>query len=104
MKDEQRYNKLTRLYQLRRKSISEEENLEKSRKWRTDNGAGDQYITITASPEFREVERLCEKARHDEAQALLLDRNKGRVERNFEIVRNLLAMDIPLVRLLRKRA
>jgi predicted phage gp36 major capsid-like protein len=28
------------------------------------------YYTITASSEFREMERLWEKARHDEAQAL----------------------------------
>jgi hypothetical protein len=30
----------------------------------------DAYYTITASSEFRERERLWEKARHDEAQAL----------------------------------
>ena len=28
------------------------------------------YYSITASPEFHEIERLREKARHDEAQAL----------------------------------
>ena len=28
------------------------------------------YHSITASPEFQEIERLREKARHDEAQAL----------------------------------
>ena len=28
------------------------------------------YCKVTASPEFREVERMREKARHDEAQAL----------------------------------
>ncbi|MCL1918163.1 MAG: PD-(D/E)XK nuclease family transposase [Peptococcaceae bacterium] len=28
------------------------------------------YRSITASPEFQEIERLREKARHDEAQAL----------------------------------
>jgi dephospho-CoA kinase len=30
----------------------------------------DAYRHVSASPEFREVERLREKARHDEAQAL----------------------------------
>ena len=29
------------------------------------------YYSITASEEFREIERMREKARHDEAQALL---------------------------------
>ncbi len=35
------------------------------------------YRTITASPEFRELERLREKARHDEAQALYYAEQKG---------------------------
>ena len=35
------------------------------------------YYTITASPEFREIERLREKARHDEAQALHQAEQKG---------------------------
>ena len=60
------------------------------------------YYTITASPEFRELERLREKARHDEAQALYYakqegiqegiqeGRQKGRSERNIEIARNAL--------------
>ena len=63
------------------------------------------YYTITASPEFREVERLREKARHDEAQALyhaeqkgiakgkiegkIEGKQEGIAERNIEIVRNL---------------
>jgi hypothetical protein len=34
------------------------------------NEAISTYYTITASSEFRERERLWEKARHDEAQAL----------------------------------
>ncbi len=33
------------------------------------NQAVNAYYTITASSEFREKERLREKARHDEAQA-----------------------------------
>ena len=62
------------------------------------------YYTITASTEFREVERLREKARHDEAQALHHAKQEGRregrqegiSERNIEIARNLLKMGLPL--------
>ena len=66
------------------------------------------YYTITASPEFREVERLREKARHDEAQALHHAKQEGRregrregrqegiSERNTEIVRNALQMGMPI--------
>jgi len=32
------------------------------------------YRTISVSPEFKEVERLRTKARHDEAQAMLSER------------------------------
>jgi flagellar biosynthesis/type III secretory pathway protein FliH len=38
------------------------------------------YYTITASSEFRERERLYEKARHDEAQALHHAREVGEAE------------------------
>ncbi len=44
------------------------------------------YYTITASSEFREIERLRDKARHDEAQALH--------NRSAEIARNLIEMGI----------
>lgn len=54
------------------------------------------YYTITASPEFREVERLREKARHDEAQALYHARNEGKIEGKIEIARNLLKIGLPL--------
>ena len=50
------------------------------------------YYTITASPEFREIERLREKARHDEAQALHHAEQKGVAKRNIEIARNALQM------------
>lgn len=72
------------------------------------NQAIDAYYTITASPEFREVERLREKARHDEAQALYhaeqrgMQRGRqegkleGKLEGKFEIVRNALQMQVPL--------
>lgn len=49
-------------------------------------------ITITASPEFREIERLRAKARHDEAQALY----HAKRERDVEIAKNLLKMGMPL--------
>lgn len=48
------------------------EDLEKLKKMEVPmmNQAINAYYTITASSEFREIERLREKARHDEAQAL----------------------------------
>lgn len=48
------------------------------------------------SPEFREKERLREKARHDEAQALYHAEQKGANRRNIEIAWNLLKMNLPL--------
>ncbi len=71
------------------------------------------YYTITASSEFREVERLREKARHDEAQALYHARNEGRVEgrqegrqegiveRNIEIARSMIADGEPVSKIMR---
>ena len=58
------------------------------------------YYTITASSEFREAERLREKARHDEAQALYHAKQEGKVEgateRNIEIARNALQMNMAI--------
>ena len=62
------------------------------------------YYTITASPEFREIERLHEKARHDEAQALHHAEQqgiqqgiqKGVDERSIEIARKLLKRNRPI--------
>jgi len=48
------------------------------------------YRSITITPEFKEMERLRSKARHDEAQALFHAETKGRTERNIEIAKNLL--------------
>ena len=48
------------------------------------------------SPEFREIKRLREKARHDEAQALHHAKLEGAAERNIEIAQNLLKIDLPL--------
>lgn len=57
------------------------------------------YYTITASSEFRERERLYEKARHDEAQALYHAEQKG-IEKgiqkkSFEVARDLKALGMP---------
>ena len=54
------------------------------------------YYTITASPEFREVERLREKAQPDEAQALYHAKLEGAFERNIEIARKLLKRNRPI--------
>ena len=51
----------------------------------------DAYYTITASSEFRERERLYEKARHDEAQALYDVEQKVKIE----IAKKLLGLNIP---------
>lgn len=57
------------------------------------------YYTITASSEFKELERLRAKARHDEAQALYHAKQEGQQEgiseRNIEIARNLSKLGIP---------
>ena len=59
------------------------------------NQAINAYYSITASPEFREVERLREKARHDEAQALYHAKQEGIQQgisdRSIEIARTMLA-------------
>ena len=56
------------------------------------NQAINAYYAITASSEFREIERLREKARHDEAQALY----QAKMERNTEIAQNLIKMGMPI--------
>lgn len=65
------------------------------------NQAINAYYSITASSEFREIERLREKARHDEAQALYHAEQKGiqkgASERSIEIARNALQMNLPIV-------
>ena len=52
------------------------------------------YYSITASPEFRELERIREKARHDEAQALyhaqMVGRAEGEEKTLLEAIRNLM--------------
>ena len=54
------------------------------------------YYTITASSEFREKERLREKARHDEAQALYNARREAKQEEKFEIARKLIKRNRPV--------
>ena len=54
------------------------------------------YRQITVTPEFREMERLRSKARHDEAQALFYAERK----RTLEIASNLLEMDISLEKII----
>lgn len=91
-----------------------EEDLEKIKKMGvpTMEQAINAYYSITASSEFREVERLREKARHDEAQALyhaeqkgiakgkiegkIEGKQEGIVERNIEIAKNALQMKMTL--------
>ncbi len=67
------------------------------------------YYTITASPEFREIERLRAKARHDEAQALYNAEQKGIVkgkqegisERNIEFAKAMIADGEPIDKIVR---
>lgn len=67
------------------------------------------FYTITASSEFREIERLRAKARHDEAQALHHARNKGRIEGKqegisewtIEIARSMIANSEPVSKIMR---
>ena len=54
------------------------------------------YRQITVTPEFREMERLRSKARHDEAQALYNAERK----RTLEIAGNLLGMNVPLEKII----
>ena len=63
------------------------------------------YYTITASPEFHEIERLREKARHDEAQALYHAEQKGIQkgisEGRLEIARAMIADGEPVEKIKR---
>ena len=62
------------------------------------------YYNITASPKFLEIQRLREKAGHDEAQALRHAKQEGlqkgmqegMQKRNIEIARNLMEVGMPL--------
>ena len=52
----------------------------------------DAFHSITVSPEFREIERLYAKARHDEAQAL----RHERLETTRGIAKNFMLEGVPL--------
>jgi predicted transposase/invertase (TIGR01784 family) len=56
----------------------------------------DAFHSITVSPEFREIERLYAKARHDEAQALRHERLEAEAATTRAIAKNLLLKGIPL--------
>ena len=67
------------------------------------NQAINAYYSITASPEFHEIERMREKARHDEAQALHTAEQKG-IQKGIQkgmrqekigIARNLIKIGMP---------
>ncbi len=59
------------------------------------------YYTITASSEFREKERLREKARHDEAQALFHAEQKGKQKEKIEIAQNMITDGEPMEKIIR---
>lgn len=75
----------------------------------TMNQAINAYYTITASSEFREIERLREKARHDEAQALYhaeqqgiaRGKQEGISERNIEFAKAMIADGEPVDKIVR---
>jgi len=50
------------------------------------------YQQITADPEFRELERMRETARHNEASALRYARDEGKAEGIIEIARKMKLM------------
>ena len=63
------------------------------------NQAIDAFHSITVSSEFREIERLYAKARHDEAQALhharLEGKLEGEIEKAYAIAKNCLQEGFP---------
>ena len=54
------------------------------------------YQQITADPEFRELERMREIARHNEASALRYARDEGKAEGIIEIARKMKNAGRPL--------
>ena len=54
------------------------------------------YRQITGSQEYQELERMCDKARHDEAQALGNARRQGRDLTLKETAKRLLAFGDPV--------
>lgn len=82
-------------------SADTEEKLDKIRKMEVPvmSKAINAYRSITASPEYLELERIRDKALHDEATALLRAKNAGRKEGKnegkVEVAQNLLNMGLP---------
>jgi len=54
------------------------------------------YHQITADPEFRELERMREMARHDEASALRHARDEAKAENTLEIARKMMKRNRPI--------
>jgi len=59
------------------------------------------YRQITVTPEFREMERLRSKARHDEAQALYNAERKARKEEKHEIAKSMMTDGEPVEKIVR---
>ena len=59
------------------------------------------YHSVTASQEFRELERLSSKAQHDEAQALYNAEQKGETQKAFSIAQNMIADGEPVQKIIR---
>ena len=55
------------------------------------------YYNVTASSEFREIERLRAKAQHDEAQAL----HNARREEMYKFARNMLVDGEPIEKIIK---
>lgn len=58
------------------------------------NEAISAYNTVVVSPEFKELERLRERAGHDEAAALRNASRKAEKENSIKIAKNLLKMNM----------
>ena len=56
----------------------------------------DAFHSITVSSEFREIERLYAKARHDEAQALRHERLEAKAATARAIAKKCLQLGVPL--------
>jgi predicted transposase/invertase (TIGR01784 family) len=61
----------------------------------------DAYRRVTASPEFQEIERLREKASHDEAQALYNAARKARAEGKADVAKELKLDGMPTEKIAR---
>jgi len=53
------------------------------------------YRHVTATDEFKEIERMFSRARHNEAAALRNARTEAEIAKALDIARNLLGMNMP---------